>query len=420
MKGLRWQTKVVSILAIGAIVDICSGVMTFMLLRAGFIDESFLTDMVTLEMINYACLIFIPTAILALRMLVQDLKSAHKLTSERMKAINRSGLVAVLNTDGIILDINENLAEFLEYSADEVRGNHHHMLCSEEYATSIEYQQFWKMLAAGKFITGTFERLSKYRESKWLMGSYNPIMDTHGNVVEILKIASDATEEVLNRREIMHKNIYLEHAAKILRHDMHSGINTYIPRGLKSLKRRVTTDQIEQLRISAPIRLIEEGLAHAQKVYKGVFEFTNLVKPDTQLTTEIVNAGDALSEYLSNTAYKDQVAIDRLPMLKINEPLFCTAIDNLIRNGLKYNDSEFRMVAISMIDEFHLGVLDNGRGMTQSEFEDYCRPYLRKDEQKESGTGLGLNISVAILTEHSFTITAQKQKQGTLLRIKVR
>jgi PAS domain-containing protein len=126
VKGLRWQTKVVSILAIGAIVDICSGVMTFMLLRAGFIDESFLTDMVTLEMINYACLIFIPTAILALRMLVQDLKSAHKLTSERMKAINRSGLVAVLNTDGIILDINENLAEFLEYSADEVRGNHEH------------------------------------------------------------------------------------------------------------------------------------------------------------------------------------------------------------------------------------------------------------------------------------------------------
>ena len=29
------------------------------------------------------------------------------------------------------------------------------------------------------------------------------------------------------------KTVYLEHAAKILRHDIHSGINTYIPRGIK-------------------------------------------------------------------------------------------------------------------------------------------------------------------------------------------
>jgi len=31
--------------------------------------------------------------------------------------------------------------------------------------------------------------------------------------------------------EIMRKNTYLEYAAKILRHDMHSGINTYLQEG---------------------------------------------------------------------------------------------------------------------------------------------------------------------------------------------
>ena len=38
-----------------------------------------------------------------------------------------------------------------------------------------------------------------------------------------------------NIKELTTKNTYLEHAAKILRHDMHSGINTYMPRGLSSL-----------------------------------------------------------------------------------------------------------------------------------------------------------------------------------------
>ena len=40
--------------------------------------------------------------------------------------------------------------------------------------------------------------------------------------------------------DLSKKNIYLEHAAKIIRHDMHSGINTYLPRGIKSLNRRLT------------------------------------------------------------------------------------------------------------------------------------------------------------------------------------
>ena len=36
--------------------------------------------------------------------------------------------------------------------------------------------------------------------------------------------------EVMTRTaELSRKNTYLEHAAKILRHDMHSGINTYLP-----------------------------------------------------------------------------------------------------------------------------------------------------------------------------------------------
>ena len=44
------------------------------------------------------------------------------------------------------------------------------------------------------------------------------------------------------QKDLSAKNVYLEHAAKIIRHDMHSGINTYIPRGIKSLKRRLTEE----------------------------------------------------------------------------------------------------------------------------------------------------------------------------------
>ena len=68
-----------------------------------------------------------------------------------------------------------------------------------------------------------------------------------------MKLATDITERVNAEKKVLEvlkevekKNTYLEHAAKILRHDMHSGINTYIPRGVSSLERRLRPEDIQR------------------------------------------------------------------------------------------------------------------------------------------------------------------------------
>lgn len=220
--------------------------------------------------------------------------------------------------------------------------------------------------------------------------------------------------------EINKKNTYLEHAAKILRHDMHSGINTYIPRGISSLERRLTPESIKELRIDAPLKMIKEGLKHTQKVYKGVYEFTNLVKKDSTLNKENSDLKYILTDYLSNTSYTSQVVIDELVSIEVNQALFCTAVDNLIRNGLKYNDSDTKFVHIYMDDELNIAIQDNGRGMTQKEFEYLSQPYTRKEGQKEQGSGLGLNICVSILKEHGFVVSCEKNEIGTKMKIKIK
>jgi signal transduction histidine kinase len=67
----------------------------------------------------------------------------------------------------------------------------------------------------------------------------------------------------------------------------------------------------------------------------------------------------------------------------------------------------------------YLIVEDNGRGMTQQDFEYLSKPYTRKEGQKESGTGLGLNICVEILRIHGFTVSCEKLQQGTKIKIKL-
>jgi signal transduction histidine kinase len=235
--------------------------------------------------------------------------------------------------------------------------------------------------------------------------------------------------------EANRKMAYLEHAAKILRHDMHSGIHTYLPRGISSLERRLRTFVGEQssregLRLTEylgpPLRLLKEGLAHTQKVYAGVSEFTNLVSR-RELPRERHDLRKILTDWLETTAYRSEVIIDALPEWEVNAPLFCLAIDNLIRNGLKYNDSPSKMVLITLLspgglergsEGTVLGVIDNGRGMTGAQFREWSKPYSRKADQRESGTGLGLSICVAILGEHGFRVTAEQLSSGgTLIKI---
>ena len=215
-------------------------------------------------------------------------------------------------------------------------------------------------------------------------------------------------------KELNSKSVYLEHAAKIIRHDMHSGINTYLPRGVKSLKRKVTEEDIKKLKIKSTIQLIEDGLYHAQKVYSGVYEFTNLFKENSVMKTQEHNIKTILKDYLRLTAYSQQVLLDdNLPTdLKVNEPLFCTAIDNLIRNGLKYNDSPTKWIKIYKEND-SIVVEDNGRGLSNKDFIRLSKPYTRDENQEESGSGLGLNICVEILREHRFKVRSEKTNNGT-------
>ena len=335
--------------------------------------------------------------------------------------VDSSVLISKTDKKGNITYVNKKFSEVSGWSYEESLGKNHSIVnsgknpkkyWSKMYRTVLKDRKIWNDVVINRTKNGEL-----YYVDTYITAIFNPETD---DLDGFMSIRQDVTELYKKLNEINQKNVYLEHAAKILRHDMHSGINTYIPRGVTSLERRLSSDIIKQYKLESPLKLIKEGLKHSQQVYKGVYEFTNLVKKNVKLEKVPCNLKDIFNSYLSSTAYSSQVAIDMLPTIDVNESLFCTAIDNLIRNGLKYNDSEFKMIAIFMEDEEHLCLQDNGRGMTQEEFEKLGEPYVRKDDQKEMGSGLGLNICISILKEHGFSITCEKNEIGTKMKIKIK
>jgi PAS domain S-box-containing protein len=349
---------------------------------------------------------------------VEKLNKKEREIIDVIEAINSSNAVLELCPEGRILTANQNFLNIFKCTLESIIGEHHDIFSIPKHANNRESERFWQELKEGRSKSGEFIKNRLDGTYVWVQATYSPILDDNGVPYRIMMIMTDVTDAVYQRDELNKKNIYLEHAAKILRHDMHSGINTYIPKGVNSLERRLTPELIKELKLEAPLRLIKDGLEHAQKVYSGVKEFTNLVKKDAVLNKSMYDLKSILRDYLAKTAYGKQVVIDELPTVLVNEPLFCTAIDNLIRNGLKYNDSTTKFVHINQEKGGEIiSIQDNGRGMTQKDFKYLSQPYARKKGQSEGGTGLGLNICVAILKEHGFSISCEKNKIGTKLKI---
>ncbi|MCI5059069.1 MAG: PAS domain-containing protein [Flavobacteriales bacterium] len=102
--------------------------------------------------------------------------------------------------DGTIINANDNFVRTLGYSdLEQIKGQHHRIFCDQDYANSLEYKEFWRDLADGQVNSGEFKRKTKNGGDVWINASYTPIKDVNGNVIKVIKIASDISKMVAAR-----------------------------------------------------------------------------------------------------------------------------------------------------------------------------------------------------------------------------
>lgn len=112
------------------------------------------------------------------------------------EALSTSMAFIEFDTDGRILKANDNFLKTTGYRAEQIIGKHHRMFCAGGYADKDEYRDFWSSLRDGAFQSGRFMRVNSAGDTLWLEASYNPVRNSAGKVVKIVKIATDVTKQV--------------------------------------------------------------------------------------------------------------------------------------------------------------------------------------------------------------------------------
>ncbi|MFD1554411.1 methyl-accepting chemotaxis protein [Paraburkholderia silviterrae] len=127
---------------------------------------------------------------------ITQAKQQHADYEGRLRAIDKAQAVIEFDTNGIVLQANQNFLDTLGYRLEEIQGKHHRMFCDDVYAQSPDYREFWAKLNRGEFDSGRYKRIGKGGRVVWIQATYNPIFDVNGRLYKVVKFANDVSAQV--------------------------------------------------------------------------------------------------------------------------------------------------------------------------------------------------------------------------------
>ncbi|WP_270142396.1 MULTISPECIES: PAS domain-containing methyl-accepting chemotaxis protein [Pseudomonas] len=201
-------------------------------------------------------------------------------------AISRSMAEIEFTPSGDILHANENFLRAMGYRLSDIKGRHHRMFCFDNFYQ--ENPNFWQSLKGGAFFSGQFERKTASGKTIYLEATYNPVVDEAGQVVKVLKFATDVSSQ-------KHKADEIRQAAE-LSFTTAEETSQISVRGMESLASSIELSQSTLNLINGAVILITQLNAQAKDIEKivttiqGVAEQTNLLALNAAI--EAARAGE--------------------------------------------------------------------------------------------------------------------------------
>lgn len=337
----------------------------------------------------------------------EELKNLHEF--QHTVIVNQArSIVLKLDREGKILFINPYGAEFFQYRSEELIGK------SVMGTIVPEYESSGKNLK--KFIENLCEDPSYYalnenenikadNERVWILWNNTPILDSKGEVSEILSIGNDITV----RKELESKLKEASQAKSIfvanMSHEIRTPLNAVI--GLSQLLMEADLDDEYQRYVNT----IYQAGNTLLDIINDILDFSKI----EACKVEIVENSFNLREHFNNIVdLFHYMAKSKGLRLKIefseDVPEFCKSdshklgqiMRNLIGNAVKFTAKGYVKIkcqANNFVDDTYLlsvEVVDTGKGISKEKISNIFDSFGQEDNsitKKYGGTGLGLTIS---------------------------
>jgi len=340
------------------------------------------------------------------------------------------------NAEGIITFVNEYGLKFFGYTAEELRNRH-------VIGTIVPFTE-----SGGRDLRGLMQRICadpaafeqnvnenmlRSGERVWISWTNKVVMDTHGQVLEILSIGTDITERKRSEEQVRRLNDDLrKHADELehrvdertrelaiardraeaadrlksaflatMSHELRTPLNSIIGftgillQGLAGPLNDEQSKQLGMVRGSARhlLDLINDVL-DISKIEAGQLEVASQYFDISESVAKSINIVKPMAEKKAlqlQVEYKMPLKQWRSDQRRVEQILI-----NLLNNAVKFTEKGYvRVLVRAQNNVLYLSVADSGIGIKDADVEALFRPFQQIDSglaRKHEGTGLGLAI----------------------------
>ncbi|MDM5245812.1 MULTISPECIES: methyl-accepting chemotaxis protein [unclassified Lysinibacillus] len=201
-------------------------------------------------------------------------------------AIERNIAIIRFDMERKVAYVNELFAKALGYKVEEMIGKDHKDFCLPEFASSINYEKFWRNLAAGNSYQDKIERMDASGNRIWLEATYMPVFANNSRkVIGVSKIATNITErqnEIVNVADTL----------KVMSEELHSRSEAGIQNNedLLATVKEVSQESAENVRNLAQLQKQAESIKGIVKTIQEIASQTNLLALNAAI--EAARAGE--------------------------------------------------------------------------------------------------------------------------------
>lgn len=215
-------------------------------------------------------------------------------------------------------------------------------------------------------------------------------------------------------QELIEKKLELERFTYIASHDLKSplrNINSFL--GL--IKRGIKNEEYSEL--DEYLDYVNTASFQMNNLLEGILSFSKL-NHNASLPYELADLNEPLGTAMENirTEIEEKNALleyEELPHYLCNPSDFVIIFQNLIQNGIKYNESAEPAISIKSYqetDRIVIEIKDNGIGIPEEYRLQIFNLFQRlHTHQSYQGTGLGLGIVKKLIDKYGGTISVESE-----------
>jgi len=203
-----------------------------------------------------------------------------------VQAIERNIAIIRFDMNRKVAYVNELFAKTMGYTVETMMGKDHREFCFPHFAKSLDYERFWRNLAAGKSYQDKIERMDAQGNSIWLEATYMPVFDNNSRrVIGVSKIATNITER---QNTIVNVADQLKQMSTELYSRSEAGIKN--SENLLETIQQVSKESSENVKNLAQLHNQAESIKGIVKTIQGIASQTNLLALNAAI--EAARAGE--------------------------------------------------------------------------------------------------------------------------------